>query len=864
MSVQQSKIDTVNGNKAYLQNPRGNRKIFLHKNDVEGKPNLQPGMLVEYELTGDGFKAINAKVIKQTIISNQQPHYNHHRNNPQNSKAWLSEKKITEKTNKDSESPYSIPLKKGMTVEVEQDKKFWQVEPEPRLSWVYQSRYLKQDKRYPPYHFVPVAKKQNVDEVDALLDTPVFHDGKNKDVYSGELQCSLTALTPLLVANDQYHVNEIPDNWKIKSLKNKNNEDIEIDADKSVLEPLRLPDGRVLISGASLKGMLRQTMTALLVAPMERVAERTYSYRLNTKIIDNNAKGKRYKCYPAIVEDVDNNGIPKEIKLLIQAKQNDVKYRIEDSKSTDKEFTYSYGLDNNGILLKAHEQDDPKKSTKPTSLKQRVWISPDLLISSVLLPVPPKIQAQYKATIEHLSDTSKGHLTNDHQLLRKISCTQDQLSQAIKDAGKMKKDQLIYVEVIENNENYHITSLGHNFRYRWRYADTVRTRWNLLEPQTRSLLQPVEQEKGESPQELSAARLLFGYVADDEGTADIGKDNFSRLAGRIALNMAVEVVAKQNNTKLSTSEKETKFKIKTKTPPRFLNKDKGYTVALKELGEPRPSAVEFYLQQDGKRPDRGSLITYGDVVDEDKGGELNGRKFYLHQPAAADLKNKSLYETDDDEVKASNQASLARFVSTPGTKFRFSLCFRDLRMWELGALLITLEPEYLLNNIQQLPNVENLHKYATYLKNQSLKKGQKPEQYPLLAHKLGHGRPLGLGSIHIAIDNKFIADCPENISEDVDIAEKAKIAFMDKLKKRINENPQLAIVLKNWLAVHQFRGQVQSAYPEHHDNNRDYNKREYHIYEFHTALRQRHARNRQFEKPNGTVRKETLILPELE
>jgi CRISPR-associated protein (TIGR03986 family) len=883
-----SKVFKVGSNKkgeyARLLNPLGKkREVFVYRNDVESKPNLKQGMLLEYELLmrDDGsLKALDARVIATGA-------------NISNKMIRLSEVNVESQRNltkKDLESPYSISPKNGMKV-VEFDpkpkkKKFWQLEPEPRLSWVYQSRYLKQDKRYPPYHFVPVAKKPNADEVDALLDTPVFHDGKSKNVYSGELQCTLTALTPLLVANDQYPVSEVkganvhnngvdlPNSWKIKSLKDKDRKDISMAADKSVLEPLRLPDGRVLISGASLKGMLRQSMTALLVAPMERVAERTYSYRLNTKIIPNDAKEKRYFCYPAIVEKVDNAGIPLKIKLLTQAKQNDVKYiKEDDPKPTDKKFkkfSYVYGLDNQGKLLEAHEKDDPKKIKNPTKLKRLVLVADHLLDkkNSKLISVPPEIQAQYQATIEHLSNRNMGHLTGDHQLLRKISSTIDELSQDIKNAGEMKKDQLIYVEVIEEHGKYRITSLGHNFRYRWRYADTVRTRWNWYakenqpEPQTRSLLQPLAQEKGERPKELSAGRLLFGYVADDEGTADIGKDNFSRLAGRIALNMAVEFINKpEQKSNISVLSKEMTGTVKKKSKPRFLNEDKEYTVALKELGAPRPSAVEFYLQQDGERPDRGSLVTYGDVVDEDKGGELKGRKFYLHQPAAANLKNKTLYETDDDEVKASNQASLARFVSTPGTKFRLSLRFRDLRLWELGALLTTLEQEYLLNNIAKLPNVENLHKYATSLKDQQLNEGQKSEQYPLLAHKLGHGRPLGLGSVYISIDKKIIADSPKNISADVyanDITEKAQTAFINKLKERIEQNKQLAIVLKNWLGVHQFRGQVQSAYPEHQDKNG-----EFHIYEFHTALRQRHARNRQFEKSKGKVRKETLVLPEL-
>jgi CRISPR-associated protein (TIGR03986 family) len=874
------------GDYALLKNPLGgNRDVFLYKHDVTGQPRLEVGMLLEYELLkrdNGSLKALDAKV----AVDRQ----NTHSSSPKTVRlsegvvkvqgnSYVVSSQATPENNAINkttlESPYSISPEKAMKVEFDpKQKKFWQIEPEPRLSLPYQSRfslpyksrYSQQNtkpERYPPYHFVPVAKKQNADEVDALLDTPVFHDGTQKDVYSGELCCTLTALTPLLVANDQYLAKEVkeanvhdkgvdlPDTWKIKSLKDKERKKIWVAGDKSVLEPLRLPDGRVLISGASLKGMLRQSMTALLVAPMERVAERTYSYRLNTKIIENDTKGKRYKCYPAIVETVDNAGMPLEVKLLKKAKLNDVKYRRQNVNPADKEFSYVYGLDNQGILLWAHEEDDSKKRSNPTQLKRKVWIASDLLDhkNTVLCSVPAQIQAQYKATIEHLSDRNQGHLTGDHQLLRKISGTPDELSKAIKNAGKMTKDQLIYVEVIEKQGNYRITSLGHNFRYRWRYADTVRTRWNWNDkenqpdPETRSVLQPLAQEKGDCPKELSAGRLLFGYVADDEGTADMGKDHFSRLAGRIALNMAVE--NKEENV-------------------RFLNEDKACTVPLKELAEPRPSAVEFYLQQDAERPDRGSLVTYGDVADEDQGGELNGRKFYLHQPAAADLKNKDLYETRDDEVKASNQASLARFVSVPKTQFRFSLRFRDLRLWELGALLTTLEPEYLLNHIEKLPDANNLHHYATSLKSQILTTGQKSEDYPFLAHKLGHGRPLGLGSVRIAIDEKVIADSPENISLDSndtanDIPEKAQTAFMDKLKERIEQNPQLATVLKNWLGVHQFRGQVQSAYPEHCDK-----AGECHIYEFHTALRQRHARNRQFEKPKGQVRKETLVLPELE
>src|SRR5947209_5029458 len=52
----------------------------------------------------------------------------------------------------------------------------------------------------PPYHFIPVAPEL------AVSDSPVFHDVQQtgEDAWSGELRCTLEALTPLLVGNYQF------------------------------------------------------------------------------------------------------------------------------------------------------------------------------------------------------------------------------------------------------------------------------------------------------------------------------------------------------------------------------------------------------------------------------------------------------------------------------------------------------------------------------------------------------------------------------------------------------------------------------------------------------------------------------------
>ena len=156
----------------------------------------------------------------------------------------------------------------------------------------------------PPYGFVPVVPRI------AVTDAPVLHHGANahqETLLSGELRLTLKTLTPLLIGHDRYRADQVkgqspfeqglvrlPPNWGI---------DFPVQKEKSIVEPLRL-DGRVLIPGSALTGMLRHSLGALLSAPMERVAERTYSYRPNIA-----HAGKYdpvlYASRPAIVLAVD-------------------------------------------------------------------------------------------------------------------------------------------------------------------------------------------------------------------------------------------------------------------------------------------------------------------------------------------------------------------------------------------------------------------------------------------------------------------------------------------------------------------------------------------------------------------------------
>jgi hypothetical protein len=125
-----------------------------------------------------------------------------------------------------------------------------------------------------PYGFVALPN-----ELKSAL--PVWHDGTSSaGRHSGEIRFELETLTPLLVGWERGQVGETESDWPAPT----NIDGIGRLADKkSVLCPLRAPWGQrpVIIPGDSLKGLLRHELGALLGAPMERVAERSYSYRPN-------------------------------------------------------------------------------------------------------------------------------------------------------------------------------------------------------------------------------------------------------------------------------------------------------------------------------------------------------------------------------------------------------------------------------------------------------------------------------------------------------------------------------------------------------------------------------------------------------
>lgn len=129
------------------------------------------------------------------------------------------------------------------------------------------------------------------------------------------------------------------------------------------------------------------------------------------------------------------------------------------------------------------------------------------------------------------------------------------------------------------------------------------------------------------------------------------------------------------------------------------------------LAEPRPTTFQHYLVQDAEKghhpDDKPSLAHYGTSPNET---QIRGYKLYWHKG-----KNPDIQATDDEKQ---HESQLTRMIPLKaGVRFRFNIYFENLRGEELGALLWALS----------LP-------------------GQPGKVY---RHKLGMGKPLGMGAVEI-------------------------------------------------------------------------------------------------------------------
>jgi CRISPR-associated protein (TIGR03986 family) len=625
-----------------------------------------------------------------------------------------------------------------------------------------------------PYGFVSLPK-------DLKTATPIWHDGtSSKGRLSGEIRFELETLTPLLVGWERGQAGDNDSDWPVPA----NLAGTQLSNNKSVLCPLRAPWGKrpVIIPGDSLKGLLRHELGALLGAPMERVAERSYSYRPNS-LFPNQPNPRLI----ARIARVPNDGI--EMKALDGTTQVRVPTRLEllptnlrYDKERKQNANYYRFDDGNGAAYRGGQGAGEKLNSK-RSLHRKLTANPNQPTETATLSQP--VQDGYLATVRHLVDLDHGHFSERHPDVPK-TVTGDAARERILKAAKdevFQPGDLVWVEW--DTEKQCIVSLGWHYYYRWAYTDSVRKDADAPRLERRGLF-PLDRERekdGDAPKELSAVRRLLGYTGDNEGSAGIGENDHAQLMGRVFVNAGLEVVGENDSDE-----------------QRFLG-----STFLKELGMPRPSAVEHYLKQPyhpGSRPsDRATLVTYGDAAGYDSPGELAGRKFYLDRPNA-------VADDASDANRQNERSTLALEASRPGRKFRFTVRFRDLDAAELAAIVVAFSPDQFKSALG----------------------GTHTGGY---CSKLGYARPLGWGSVRIEAKQLLLLD---ETGEAPTLAPEADLAGW------VRKYHQKTSTQDEWLAIHRRNHPDAADYPRAKDRDGNEN-----IYTFHTGLRAEHSRNRRYK-----------------
>lgn len=589
-----------------------------------------------------------------------------------------------------------------------------------------------------PYHHVPLLK----DSKDkGQISTPKVksidsaHHNYSHESFSGSLQCSLTCLTDCLFGNYQDELKKFPE--LLKSLESDFSDPV--NSNKKVVVPnfFAGSSGNVaMINGSTIAGMLRNNIASLVSAPMQRVTEKTLSYRPNMAV--DRKSNPTYESFVGLIERPQSG--EKRVNLYrveYDFRNPSIQFGFKNNFSSEETYDYLGGTDIEGQLASAF-----KRSARVH--KSAGFDASTCFVGS--LPLTDELIKQFELTTVHLTDEEYGHISSNHPLSDQLN--KEHLKKGIKKNrdvcgwfdGKGRA-LLIYVEAELNQQGKpaRVVSFGNHYRYRWRYKDSVRyLKSGVSDGELRPELTLSEDEafyfwnaqqeqlpRHDLPNKLNIARSLFGDVYQQDELlpkfTPKSSGTFDRFAGKVSINHALE---------WSEDEKSSVF-------------SKSICYAVPRPGSPKPNA-EHNLKQNSKSFE---IASWGWLAD-DKGSELAGRKFYRHQ------RTPKTFEKGSDAFEKNLQeehAPLLHYVSPKETQYRTTIRFKNLSKIELGMLALSLQPDLILNDsiIDEMPPL--LKKYLTKVK--QYKQNNKINDKAIFGHKLGYGRSIGMGSVALNIDH---------------------------------------------------------------------------------------------------------------
>ncbi|MEZ4737469.1 MAG: TIGR03986 family CRISPR-associated RAMP protein [Caldilineaceae bacterium] len=326
------------------------------------------------------------------------------------------------------------------------------------------------------------------------------------------------------------------------------------------------------------------------------------------------------------------------------------------------------------------------------------------------LVIPLQVQHDYELLIteyqkRHASTVKKrrGNGGDPGSKFVKSDETESAYSRFIYDleASKLKKGDLVYVRLINNAQTgtmqikYIVPVLVPRIWYEKSISDLLSSEDHSVEEEV--ILKHLQHCR--DYEHLCPACRTFGWVREDAVQSEDGVQNDEQ----------------QNINQLSVLER-TAYAGRVRFSHGVLKHHAGTVDNPKEgiklaiLSTPKPTTTQFYLFSNGQ-PD--ATVTYNSDA-----AELRGRKVYRHHgDAPSSHTNGFEYEraTDQDHNGADDQNRTVRGVLKPGTRFEFTVDFENLAPLELGALLWSLQLE------------DGMY------------------------HRLGYAKPLGFGSVTVAI-----------------------------------------------------------------------------------------------------------------
>lgn len=570
-----------------------------------------------------------------------------------------------------------------------------------------------------PYGFVSVKGSKS----DVLPAQPF--DNPQGEVFTGRVECTLRALSPLICGNTQ-----------VSSMTNGKN--------RIHIKPLVVNSDKPVISRHTLKGCMSSFVASYLGIPMTRINDRRHTFRPNMspdegRILRGYGIISKIQKTDEVIQSVEVTQLTGDCGFCSfrpgTVKTSTILNKVEEPFSYDEKrfgmlrrlkatggrynddlcfFVYHDGLDGRGTFARTFANDRrPSQHNYFAILASNHPAGRTMPVFTIDAP----IIGLYNHTLNALTNEEA---LSDHPQSNNNAFNAAAIKTNMRNSWRLNAGDIVFFEYEKGTTN--IKTFGKHFRYRWAYnrsvGETPDVGW--VEDE---FTKAQEDGHGERPR-LSHVRELFGYsvAENDKGSLP---------------DIAYQILKKANMEK-------TWFAKAGKVQFNFALYDRGgehrkYMI-LPRPGSPKSTAYEFYVNQ--KPGHDYPLNTYGDPLRDDYSEPHRvGWKWYYKDYNAAE--NHALKEDDPqkDYLVYAHDVCLPKRANGEITfpAFKFTLHFENMTVVELQLLLYVLT---LGSDNFVVGDTVNENDFINAIKEKRV-----------LCHQIGYGKNYGMGAVQIAIEN---------------------------------------------------------------------------------------------------------------